>query len=153
MTISKEKLATELLTQVFVNIPFNRMLGLQLDHLSTTEVIIHFKMQNDLIGNYLQQILHGGVISAVLDMTGGMLVMTKLAVKHADKSIEDLAELIGHCSTTNLHINYLRPGKGTHFTAKASLLKSGSKLSFTHMELLDQDGQQIATANGTYITK
>lgn len=151
--MNNQKIVIEMLTQVFTSIPFNRMLGLRLDHLSAQEVIIHLEMQDELIGNYLHQILHGGVISAVLDMTGGMLVMTKLALKHADKSTEELAELIGHCSTTNLHINYLRPGKGTHFIARATLLKSGSKLSFTQMELLDQDGQQIATANGTYITK
>lgn len=151
--MTKEKIALELLTQVFLNIPFNRILGLQLAHLSDQEVIITFKMQDELIGNYVQSILHGGVISAVLDMVGGMLVMAKLVVIHSDKSIDELAELLGRCSTTNLQINYLNPGRGDLFTARATLLKTGRKISFAQMELMNQDGEKIATANGTYLVK
>lgn len=59
------------LAKKFTDIPFNRMLGLHLDHVTPEHVILNFSMKNDLIGNFLYGILHGGVISSVLDMAGG----------------------------------------------------------------------------------
>lgn len=141
------------LSNAVTNIPFNQMLGLQLDHLENDHVIMSFHMKNDLIGNFLQGILHGGVISSVLDMAGGMLVMASVVTKHPECTVEELAEIVGKCSTIDLHINYLRPGKGNHFSAKAWLTKSGNKIAFTRMELHNQEDTLIATGSGTYLLK
>lgn len=148
----KQQAIVQQLSLAFTSIPFNRMLGLTLEKLDTDHVIMQFKMKEELIGNFLHGILHGGVISSVLDMAGGMVVMAAAVAKHSDATLEDLAAILGKCSTIDLQISYLRPGKGDTFIAKAWLIKSGNKISFTRMELFNQDETQIATASGTYFT-
>jgi uncharacterized protein (TIGR00369 family) len=147
--INKEIFLKEL-TTAFTSIPFNLMLGLRLDHLDTHSVSMSFNMKNDLVGNFLQGILHGGVISSVLDMAGGMLVMSSMIEKHPDAGIEELQMLLAKCSTIDLQVSYLNPGRGDIFTAKAVMQKNGSKIAFTRMELHNERGSLIATASGTY---
>jgi uncharacterized protein (TIGR00369 family) len=138
------------LSKTFTEIPFNRMLGLQLESITAEQAVMSFSMKQELIGNYLYGILHGGVISSVLDMAGGILVMSAAIYKHTDKSLEMLADILGKCSTVNLQINYLRPGRGEQFTAKSQLVKVGNKISFVQMELYNDAKLLIATGNGTY---
>lgn len=141
------------LIKAFTGIPFNKMLGLKLEELGPDYVVMSFEMKPDLIGNFLQGILHGGVISSVLDMAGGMMVMSKAIHKHPNATIEQLVDIVGKCSTIDLQVSFLSPGRGEHFLAKAWLIKSGNKISFTRMELLNQDNVVIAAGNGTYLVK
>lgn len=138
------------LTKTFVGIPFNRMLGLQLESLDEKNVLMSFEMKPELIGNFIQGILHGGVISSVLDMAGGMMVMATAVFKHENAALEDLASIVGRCSTVDLQISYLRPGRGERFMASATLIKRGSKISFTRMDLTNEAGLLIAMGSGTY---
>lgn len=149
MTATQDQ-ALELLKSAFVTIPFNQMLGLKLNALDDKQVTMSFEMKNELIGNFLQGILHGGVISSVLDMAGGILIMAHTVKRQFDASIEQVSHALGKCSTIDLQISYLNPGKGTHFQAKAFLVKAGQKISFTRMELYNNEDQLIAMANGTY---
>lgn len=141
----------EQLASAFTTIPFNKMLGLKLDDLQDQHVVMSFNMKEDLIGNFLQGILHGGVISSVLDMAGGMIVMANAIAKRPDASKEELAKILGKCSTIDLQISYLSPGRGEHFMAKAWLKKTGNKIAFTRMELYNDSEVLIATASGTYL--
>src|SRR3990167_11135324 len=63
------------LAQTFTDIPFNQLIGLRLDQVTKDHAVMLFNMRQELIGNFLQGILHGGVISSVLDMAGGVIVM------------------------------------------------------------------------------
>ncbi|OGT63097.1 MAG: hypothetical protein A3E85_03910 [Gammaproteobacteria bacterium RIFCSPHIGHO2_12_FULL_45_12] len=139
------------LSRAFTAIPFNRMLGLRLDHLDAEHVLMSFDMKNELIGNFLHGILHGGVTSSVLDMAGGMVVMTTAITEHPHATPEELAKILGKCSTIDLQISYLRPGKGERFSAKAWIIKQGHKICFTRMELHNHTGSLIASGNGTYL--
>lgn len=141
------------LSAAFTSIPFNRMLGLQLDAITPDHVTMNFSMKNELVGNFLYGILHGGVISSVLDMAGGMTVMAAAVARHKNDAIDDLADIIGKCSTIDLQISFISPGKGENFIAKAWLVKKGHSISFTRMELRNQDDSLIATGSGTYFCK
>lgn len=141
------------LSRAFTEIPFNRMLGLQLEKLDSEQTIMSFSMKKELIGNFLHGILHGGVISSVLDMAGGMAAMADAIGKHPELTTPELVGIIGKCSTVDLQISYLRPGRGEFFTAKAWLTKSGKKISFARMELINQENILIATGSGTYLLK
>ncbi len=138
------------LSTAFMEIPFNRMLGLHLEQLDNHAATMTFRMKHELIGNFLQGILHGGVISSVLDMAGGIAVMATVVHKHAHQSQADIVHALAKCSTIDLQISYLRPGKGEVFTAKAWIVKSGSKVSFTRMELYNEQEILLAMATGTY---
>ena len=143
----------KILSQIFTDIPFNKMLGVKLEHISKDAIEMRFAMKPELVGNFVYGILHGGVISSVLDMAGGMNVMATAFHKHSDRPLNELAAILTNCSTIDLHINYLRPGRGHHFIAKAFIQKSGKQISFTRMELWSDENKLIATANGAYLLK
>jgi uncharacterized protein (TIGR00369 family) len=146
----KQSSAIPLLTKIINNIPFNRIVGLSLQSIEADHITMRFDMTQDLIGNYVHGILHGGVISTVLDMAGGTAAMLCALQKYPDKSFEELTAKLGKASTINLNINYLRPGKGEHFVAKASVLQSGNKITFARMELFNPSQEVITSATGTY---
>lgn len=149
----KTRAMLQQLAGAFTAIPFNRMLGLRLDHLDLEHVTMSFMMKEELIGNFLYGILHGGVISSVIDMAGGMAAMANAIHNHVELSSEELVGIIGKCSTIDLHVNYLRPGRGERFSIKAWLTKSGKKIAFAQIELRNQDELLIATGTATYLLK
>lgn len=147
----KQSVILQQLSNAFMQIPFNRMLGLTLDHLDSSHATMNFQMKDELIGNFLHGILHGGVISSVLDMAGGMVTMANAINHFPNHSVEELVDVIGRTSTIDLQISYLRPGKGNIFIAKAWIVKGGKKITFARMELYNQDETLIAAGNGTYL--
>jgi uncharacterized protein (TIGR00369 family) len=140
------------LAEAFAVVPFNQMLGLKLDHLSEAQVQMSLEKKQGLIGNFLHGILHGGVISSVLDMAGGMAVMAAAAHKHPTLTSDELMHIISKCSTVDLHINFINPGHGEAFTAKSWLVKNGANIAFARMELHNPK-HIIASATGTYLIK
>ena len=49
--------------------PFHRLLGVRIESLTPENVQVRIDMREELIGNFVRRILHGGVISAILDLT------------------------------------------------------------------------------------
>lgn len=137
--------------QLINDIPFNRILGLHLELLEKEKVTLRFDMKKELIGNFFYGILHGGVISSVLDMAGGVVAMLSTLQKHPDKTPEELKEILTKSSTVDLHVSYVHPGKGEHFIATAKVMHSGKRLCFTHIELHNNESKLIATGTGTYL--
>lgn len=139
------------LSQGFNKIPFNSVMGLKIEKMTAEEAVITFNMKEELIGNFFQGILHGGVISAVLDMTGGTLIMANALSKQPELNEDIVIKTIAKCSTINLEVNFLNPGRGKTFTAEAHLLKSGNKIAFTRIQLHNDEGDLIASGSGTYV--
>lgn len=148
--IENQKIALAELSRAFHEMPFNHLLGLQLDELTEARVVMSFPMKNQLIGNFVHGILHGGVISSVLDTAGGMSAMATLIFLKKDVDLSHLATLLGKTGTIDLHVNYLRPGKGERFFATAEVVHSGKQICFTKMELRNQASLLIASGAGTY---
>jgi uncharacterized protein (TIGR00369 family) len=132
-------------------IPFNKVLGLKIESLKMDNVCIKFKMEDDFIGNYVQGILHGGVISAVLDTTGGLAASMGVLQKMVGRTAEEIGKSLTKIGTIDLRIDYLRPGKGKYFIAKGSIMRAGRRVSVTRMELYNDQDLLIAVGTGTYI--
>ncbi|MBV8802758.1 MAG: thioesterase family protein [Gammaproteobacteria bacterium] len=142
----------KLMSTVIDTIPFNKMIGLSLQSIENNTIQMSFTMTQQLIGNYFQGILHGGVISTVLDMAGGTAAIMN-ALKHfSGETIDELSAKLGKSSTINLNINFLRPGKGDFFITKAAVLQSGKKITFTSMSLFNSEDELIAAGTGSYFT-
>ena len=58
--------------------PFNKLLGLTIDSMDIENACVRFAMKEDLSGNSVYDTLHGGVVSAILDITGGFVVFLDL---------------------------------------------------------------------------
>lgn len=141
----------EQFSRVFAEIPFNRILGLTLDAIETNHIVLRFTMKEDLIGNYMHGILHGGVISSVLDMAGGAAAMVATIRKRENDDLTKLTSVLSKSSTIHLNVDYIRPGKGKTFIAKAYVIHSGNRVTFTRMELCNEESILIATGSATYM--
>jgi uncharacterized protein (TIGR00369 family) len=133
------------------HIPFNQVIGLQVETLRVDFVSMRFAMRADLIGNSVHGILHGGVISSVLDATGGLAAAASILEKMQGRSTEEIASRIARIGTIDLRVDYLRPGRGDFFRAKSAIMRSGNKVAVTRMEFFNNKEILIAVGTGTYI--
>jgi uncharacterized protein (TIGR00369 family) len=129
-------------------IPFNRVLGLKIDSLDPKTPRLRFDMRPELVGNPVRQILHGGVISATLDVVGGLAIALASLAKKAE---ETPARQFPNIGTIDLRIDYLRPGRGKFFVASGHVVRLGGRVAVAHMELVNDTGDQIATGSAAYI--
>ena len=100
------------LQQFYLDLPFNRFLGLECTTLNTEKATLTFSNKPEFIGNTVKKILHGGITTSVLDASGGLLALANLFNKIEDKSLEEKIELMGKSSTIDIRVDFLRPGVG-----------------------------------------
>lgn len=131
--------------------PFDKVLGLTIKSLSQESACLTFDMKGHLIGNVDTQVLHGGAIATVLDAAGSAVLTYNILSKLRDSSIDDRVKRFKGVPTVDLRIDYLSPGFGKSFTALAWILRTGSKVAVTRMELRNEDDQLIAVGTGTYL--
>ena len=144
----------ELIQQVktiFVEkIPFNKLLGMHVESLDFESAKVKIEMREELIGNFIQKTLHGGVTSSVLDVIGGLTAFMTLLKKMEGASSEEKLERLAKFGTIDLRVDYLRPGRGKYFIAQGSVLRTGKKIAVTRMELHNDEKVLIAVGTGTY---
>ena len=132
-------------------IPFNKLIGMKIETLDLDKIGIRFEMRPELVGNFTRGNLHGGVISSVLDVTGGMVAWTGIMKKMEGQSFDEISERFNKIGTIDIRVDYLRPGLGEYFIATGSTLRTGTKVSVTRMELHNDKGILIAVGTGTYV--
>jgi uncharacterized protein (TIGR00369 family) len=130
--------------------PFNRILGIDVLSLHHDRPELRFDMRPELVGNYVRNILHGGVISSVLDVTGGLVAFLGVQQKLKGKPVAEIVERFSRIGTIDLRIDYLRPGTGEWFIARGFPLRTGNKVAVTRMELLNDRNDLIAVGTAAY---
>ena len=135
----------------FDQMPFNRLLGLQVSRFADDEVEVRFPWAEQLVGNPIQQILHGGVIATVLDVAGGMMAVASALGRFSEIEQAELVQRFGKMSTIDIRTDYLRPGRGAEFIATARVIRAGNKVAVCRMELHNEHGVHIALGTGTYL--
>ena len=131
--------------------PFNGLMGLTLDAFEPTGVTSRLPMRPDLVGHRPTHRVHGGAISATLDVTGGFAIMAAMAVRHPLETLAQLVARFSKISTIDLHVNYLNVGIGNHFLIHATVLRLGSRVATTRMEFMNADGKLLASGSGAYM--
>jgi len=132
-------------------IVFNRTLGLKIRTLEPEQVIGRIAMRNELVGHYIYNRVHGGVISAGLDAMGGLAVMVAIGARHMNEPPEQRLHRFGKLGTIDLRVDYLRPGIGEYFDLHATVMRLGSRVASTRMEFRGADGKLLSTGTGVYI--
>ena len=132
------------------HMPFNRHLGIRITALTSSEVRVEMEMRDELIGNFIRGMLHGGAISAILDLTGGLIASVELLKQLGDIPDEEIARRLARVGTIDLRTDYLRSGKGEVFTASGSILRQGSRVAVVRTELHNEAGVLIAAGTATY---
>ncbi len=131
----------ELMRKLFEElIPFNRLLGMKVVEGGEGKATVRIDFREELVGNFVTRILHGGVIASVLDVVGGCAVIASF---EPDEPMRGMG-------TVDLRVDYLRPGKGAHFLATGQVMRPGKRLASTRMELHNDEGVLIAIGTAIY---
>ena len=133
-------------------IPFNRILGVRDCRIDDEGVVrIRIDRRDELIGNFARGFLHGGVVSATLDVVGGIAAMMAVVGRDLPETREEAGRIFSKVSTIDMRIDYLRPGVGEWFDASATVLRTCSRVAVTRMELHNDEGTLVAVGTGTYM--
>ena len=132
-------------------IPFNDVLGLRVESLDTEHPSLRLDMRDELVGNFYKGSLHGGVVSATLDVTGGLVAFLGMLASMPDRSKKDKLERFARMGTIDLRVDYLRPGLGKYFLATGYILRMGNRVAVTRMELANDEKRLIAVGTGAYL--
>ena len=133
------------------NMPFNKLLGLEITKFNAQMSEVRFIWQDILIGNPVQKILHGGVTASALDLAGGAVAAANILEQLEDKSPANIQQSLSKLGTIDLRTDFLIPGRGKEFIVTAKIIRSGSKVAVARMEMHNEKGEHIAFGTGTYM--
>ncbi len=136
------------LCDAFNQSPFCKLIGLNMQVVHG-EIQAVLDMQPSLIGNVAYEILHGGVAASVLDSIGGIVAMGEIYRRNEGELIEQISK-VSRLATIDMRVDYLRPGRGHEFVATAQVLRMGRKGCIMRMDMVDHEGQLIATGTAAY---
>ncbi len=126
-------------------IPFNKHLQMRVEHLGAGSCVLRVPWSEVLIGDPTRPAVHGGVLSTLIDTTGGAAVFSRLT------RIED------RVSTVDLRVDYLRPGPSEDLWCFAHVVRMGNKVAVTRMHVYagalpehDEDEGALATGTAVY---
>lgn len=88
------------------------------------------------------QVVHGGVISGLIDSAAG------IAVRSA-RTPEAIAAAPN--ATSDLHVQYLSAARGSELLATARVLKAGRTAVFADVDVRDDQGRIVARGSGTFV--
>lgn len=115
--------------------PFRRLLGIDVERSDGGEATIVIA---DTAPDLLQSrgIMHGGVAATLVDVGCG----------EALRSVLEPGEVI---STIDLNVSYVRPGRAGRIEARGRVLRRGRRVAFCVTDVLDADGELVATGRAT----
>ena len=131
--------------------PFNKLLGLEVTQFNSQESVVSIIWHDKLIGHPEQRILHGGVTASALDLAGGVVAAANILFQLPELSPKIISESLSRLSTIDLRTDFIRPGRGEKFIATAKIIRSGSKVAVARMEMHNEKGVHIAFGTGTYM--
>lgn len=131
--------AEDIAGQFIEALPYARALGMQLRRLGNAEAEISMEWNADFVGDPHSGVVHGGVISALMDTCGGAAV---LAHPSAPSST----------ATMDLRIDYMRGATpGQRLTATAQCYHVTRSVAFVRAQAMDEDREHpVATATGAF---
>ena len=114
---------------------FNSFLGIQIRDLDLGFARMAIPFREELMGDPLRPALHGGVISALMDVVGGTALLTQLAPGE-------------RLSTVDLRIDYLRPAGKVELVSEGTVLRVGGRVGVVRIQTFSGP-ERIHVAEGT----
>jgi uncharacterized protein (TIGR00369 family) len=119
----------------FGHSPYMRFLGLTLEQSEKGHVEIRLPFRDEFLRQDGSDWLHGGVVSALIDIAGDYAVMTEVGVG---------------VPTIDMRVDYLRPARRGDLIAVARTLRVGRTVSIADVEVRDSRGTVVAVGRAAY---
>ncbi len=134
--MSQRKLTVSETRRVLDDIPFNKLLGMQVSRTHRDGVTIECRIVRRLLNS--ARVLHGGVSAALADAAVGIALHRHLGDHRPITTVE-------------MKISYFRPVKEGRIFARSRLLRVGSTLCIGRVDIADGKSRAIGTALVTYM--
>lgn len=125
--------------EFFDQLPFNKLIGISLISVGDSRAEMSVAYNGRLIGDSVSRVIHGGVITTLIDAACGAAVMSAGMSKFPTATID-------------LRIDYLRPANpGETIIANAHCYKMTSSVAFVRAEAIDDNERDpVALASGAF---
>lgn len=120
---------------VFGEVPFIKLIGMQLVEMNDGKAVLSLEMRDEL--RQPHGVMHGGATASLIDTATAFAVISVLA--------ED-----EKATTVDLTVHYLRPVAIGAVTCTAKIVRAGRRLLTVSAEVENEKGKLIATALSTY---
>ncbi len=124
------------------SIPFNRHIGFTVEEAREGFVRVRVPFREEFIGDPRRPALHGGILSAIIDASGGLAVWTQF-------------EVTDRISTVDMRVDYLRPGPDKDIVAESRVMRMGNRVSVVNT-VVYTDGapdEPLAEGRAVYNTR
>ncbi|ASV69715.1 hypothetical protein CKF48_21840 [Cytobacillus kochii] len=117
---------------------FRELIGVKLEEIDDGKAILILPVSKKLLQP--NQVVHGGVISVLIDSVIGTAVRTILTDHH-------------NAMTAEMNINYFRPVSKGVIKAEGKIIHKGGTLVVGVADIFDEEGKLLATGRATYVLK
>lgn len=130
----------EQVREVLEGLPHFREIGLRLTEISRGRCVIRLEQDPRLVGNPDTGVVHGGVITTILDSAGGAAALTLV-----DKGLT--------LATLDLRIDYLRMAAPNHaIVGRAECYKRAKSVAFVRGTALCDDAEEpVASFSAAFV--
>ena len=135
MTKESAIIEREQLEEMLRIAPFHQWLGVEIKSYSADQLQLLMPWRNEIVSNPLLGAAHGGVLAALIDLTG---LYTLLAMGAKVKA------------TADLRVDYHRPATSGPLTATGRIVKIGRQISVAETHITGPEGKLVASGRGAY---
>ncbi len=86
----------------------------------------------------------------MLDSIGGIVAMGELYKQTEAENMAETIKKVSRLATVDMRVDYLAPGRGEYFIAKAEVLRLGRKGCTMRMTMKNNEDKIIAVGTASY---
>jgi uncharacterized protein (TIGR00369 family) len=120
---------------------YNKLLGIKLNSLTNGSSELYLPFKKELLGDPFRSIIHGGVISSLIDVSGGVTCFSILRNPSY------------RLSTLDLRVDFLEPVKNANLICSGKIVRIGNKIGVARMDVFVNNNSKsklVAIGNGVY---